>query len=70
MLTYQEQFGDLTAGDSTVSVRDSPSRSVTRLLDRKLPTGVTWGEGVGSTRGSERGHGREGEKDRGVSYIV
>lgn len=30
-----------TAGERTVSDRDSPSRSVTRLLDRKLLTGVT-----------------------------
>lgn len=39
----------LTVGASTVSVSDRPSRSATRLLDRKLLTGVTWGEGVGST---------------------
>lgn len=38
-----------TAGERTVSDRDSPSRSVTRLLDRKLLTGVTCGEGAGST---------------------
>lgn len=30
-----------TAGERTLSDRDSPSRSVTRLLDRKLLTGVT-----------------------------
>lgn len=39
----------LTAGERTSSDRDSPSRSVTRLLDRKVLTGVTWGEGAGST---------------------
>lgn len=39
----------LTAGERTVSDKDSPSRSVTRLLDRKVLTGVTWGEGAGST---------------------
>lgn len=31
----------LTAGERTVSDRERPSRSVTRLLDRKVLTGVT-----------------------------
>lgn len=46
----KKSFEALTAGDRTLSDRDKPSRSVTRLLDRKLLTGVTWGEGAGSTR--------------------
>lgn len=45
----------LTAGVSTASDRDSPSRSVTRLLDRKVLTGVTWGDGVGSTEKRDTG---------------
>lgn len=40
---------ELTAGERTASDKDNPSRSVTRLLDRKVLTGVTWGEGAGST---------------------
>lgn len=49
----REKWETLTAGVRTVSDRDSPSRSVTRLLDRKVLTGVTCGDGVGST---ERRH--------------
>ena len=44
------RLGDvLTAGDMIVSVKDNPSRSVTRLLERNVFTGVDWGDGVGST---------------------
>lgn len=47
--THQKEARILTAGERTVSDRESPSRSVTRLLDRKVLTGVTCGEGAGST---------------------
>lgn len=48
-LWKQPSLWRLTVGERTGSDKDNPSRSVTRLLDRNVLTGVTWGDGVGST---------------------